>query len=144
MKSGAAVALLVVALLAVFTALAHLCCIFLGPSCYRAQLAPPVVVQASINGTLYAPVVTIIVSGLFLACAVFALYGADLIRKLPLLRAALLIIALICLVRGIATIPLLLRIPALNSPFALAAGLIWFIAGCLYLYGLLCVRQTRS
>ncbi|MCG9760221.1 MULTISPECIES: hypothetical protein [unclassified Pseudoalteromonas] len=37
--------------IAIFTAVAHLSCIYLGASCYRAQLAPTDIIDSAIAGT---------------------------------------------------------------------------------------------
>lgn len=70
--------LIIAAAIAIFTALAHMSCIFLGESCYRAQLAPEVIIQSAANASLLAPVATTFVSSLFLLCAVYALAAANL------------------------------------------------------------------
>lgn len=141
MRMKGVVALTAAALMAVVTALAHMSCIFLGASCYKAQLAPPLIVRSAVEGTLVAPIGTILVSSLFLACALFAISGAGMIRRLPLTRIALMTISIVCLVRGLATIPLFLYAPALTSTFDIVAGGIWFVVGCLYLYGFYCDRK---
>lgn len=111
------VALLTGAFIATFTALAHLSCDLFGPRCYKAQLAP----------------------------SVFACSGAGIIKRLPLLKTALATIALICLVRGIATIPLTFYGPVLPSPFSIVVGVIWFLSGCLYLYVFfVCIRRSHG
>ena len=58
----------IAAVIAILTALAHMSCIFLGESCYRSQLAPEVIIQSAVNGTLLAPVGTT-----FISIAVFTL-----------------------------------------------------------------------
>ncbi|EWH08387.1 hypothetical protein DS2_17637 [Catenovulum agarivorans DS-2] len=80
--------LITFALIAVFTAIAHMSCIYLGPSCYQAQMAPPDLIESAQNGTLLAPIATVIVSALFLICGLFALSAAQIITRLPFLTAA--------------------------------------------------------
>ena len=86
--------------IAIFTALAHMSCIFLGESCYRSQLAPEAIIQSAVNGSLLAPLGTIFVSSLFLLCAIYALSAANIIIKLPLLRTAIYSISTLCILRG--------------------------------------------
>ena len=143
MKPKGFVALLLGGLIAVVTAVAHMSCIVFGPSCFKAQLAPPHIIRSAMEGTSTAAIETTIVSSLFLACALFAVSGAGLIRRLPFLKSALITISIICLVRGLATIPLSFYEPVLKSTYGIISGFIWFLAGCLYLYGFLWVRQTR-
>lgn len=127
--------LIIAAAIAIFTALAHMSCIFLGESCYRAQLAPELIIQSAANGSLLAPVATTFVSSLFLLCAVYALSAAKIIMKLPLLKTAIYTISIVCILRGLATIPLWLAYPEMFSSFPIIAGVTWFISGMLFLIG---------
>lgn len=126
------------------TAIAHLSCLFIGPSCYKAQLAPSEIIQSAINGTLLAPVATVFVSGLFFMCALFAISGAGFVKKLPFLHPALVVISVLCLFRGVATIPSSYLFPEMVSIVSILAGFIWFVVGLLYLYGYRCVRQAST
>ena len=144
MNPKGVISLLIAAMIATGTAIAHLSCIFLGPTCYKAQLAPPQIVQSAIDGTLIAPVGTVIISSLFLVCALFAVSGAGFIKRLPLLNIALITIAVLCIFRGISTIPASYLFPDMVSVFSIVAGFIWFLTGVLYLYGYRCVRKVRS
>ena len=93
-------ALLLVAAIALVTAVAHLSCIALGESCYRGQLAPEVIVNSAIQGTWLAPVGTILVSALFVMCSVYAVSAAKIIRPVPFLRLGIFVIAGMCILRG--------------------------------------------
>ena len=125
----------IAAVIAILTALAHMSCIFLGESCYRSQLAPDVIIQSAVNGTLLAPVVTTLISSLFLLCAIYALSAANIIMKLPLLKTAIYSISILCILRGLATIPLSLTYPEMVTSFSIIAGAIWFISGVLFFLG---------
>lgn len=137
-------ALSICALISITTAIAHLSCIFLGPSCYRAQLAPQVIVQSAVDGTLLAPIGTAIVSFLFVTCGLFATSGAGYIKRLPLLNLALITIACLCILRGLSTIPESFMFPEMVSAFSISAGIIWFITGLLFAYGYICIRRVNS
>ena len=128
--------LIIAAVIAIVTALAHLSCIYLGESCYRSQLAPEVIIQSAVNGTLLAPLATILVSSLFLLCASYALSAANMIMKLPLLKTAVYSISILCLFRGLATIPLWLAYPEMFGSFPTIAGVTWFISGVLFFLGI--------
>lgn len=128
-------ALLLAALLLIVTAVAHLSCIVLGPACYQAQLAPSEVVQSALEGTMLAPLATVLVSGLFLLCALYAVSSAGLIRHLPLLRPAMFCLALLFVVRGIATLPLSLMYPEMVSAFSVVAGILWLLCGLCFWSG---------
>ena len=121
--------------IAILTAFSHMSCIVIGESCYRAQLAPEPIIQSAMNGTMLAPVGTIFISILFILCAAYALSAAKLIVQLPLLKAGIYTISTLCLFRGIATIPLSLIFPDMVSNFSIFAGVVWFIAGLLFLFG---------
>ncbi|WP_440903075.1 hypothetical protein ACMZOO_09170 [Catenovulum sp. SX2] len=123
------------AAIAGFTAFAHMSCIYLGPSCYQAQMAPTELIESAKNGTLLAPIATVFVSALFVICGLFALSAAGLIKRLPLLTTASYSISAVCLVRGLATIPLSFIFPQMVSGFSVVAGITWFIAGLLFLIG---------
>ena len=125
----------IAAVIAILTALAHMSCIFLGESCYRSQLAPEVIIQSAVNGTLLAPVGTTFISSLFLLCAIYALSAANVIMKLPLLKTAIYSISILCILRGLATIPLSLTYPEMVTSFSIIAGLAWFISGVLFFLG---------
>ena len=125
----------IAAVIAILTALAHMSCIFLGESCYRSQLAPDVIIQSAVNGTLLAPVVTTLISSLYLLCAIYALSAANIIMKLPLLKTAIYSISILCILRGLATIPLSLTYPEMVTSFSIIAGAIWFISGILFFLG---------
>lgn len=137
-------ALSIGALVAFITAIAHLSCIFYGPACYQAQLAPQAIVQSAIDGTLLAPVGTIIISLLFIACGLFALSGAGFIKKLPLLHLALSTIAGLCILRGISTIPASYVFPELVSSVSIISGATWFVTGLLFAYGYLSIKGSSA
>lgn len=125
----------VAASIAIFTALAHFSCIFIGEDCYRFQMAPEAIIQSAEMGTLLAPIGTIIVSLLFIICGSYALSAANVIVKLPLLNTAIYALSLLCILRGLATIPLLITFPKEAGTFAIAAGATWFITGLLFFVG---------
>ena len=125
----------IVAGIAILTAIAHISCVFIGENCYRSQLAPEVIIQSAVNGTLLAPVGTIFISFLFLLCAIYALSAANLIIKLPLLKTAMYSISILCIFRGLATIPLSLTYQEMVSGFSIIEGATWFVSGVLFFLG---------
>ena len=131
----------IVAGIAILTSIAHISCVFLGENCYRSQLAPEVIIQSAVNGTLLAPVGTTFISLLFLLCAIYALSAAKIIIKLPLLKTAIYSISILCILRGLATIPLSLTYPEMVSSFSIIAGALWLISGVLFFLGFR-FRQT--
>jgi len=135
MNYKATVALSICALMGLITAISHMSCIFLGPECFKAQLAPSALIESSRNGTLLAPIATIIISFLFILCSAFSLSATGVIKKLPFTYYALGTLAILCTIRGIATIPLSLIFIEMVTTFSLVAGFIWFVVGLLYVYG---------
>ncbi|MBB6521775.1 hypothetical protein [Pseudoteredinibacter isoporae] len=123
------------ALISIFTAMAHISCIYFGPACYKAQMAPPEIVQSAIDGTWLAPIGTLLVSFIFLLCAGYALSAAKLLKKLPFLKLAIYVISFICIIRGVATLPLSIAFPDMVSAFSIAAGVIWLLTGLLFFFG---------
>lgn len=127
--------LILVALIAIFTAIAHMSCIYLGPACFEAQMAPPEIVQSAIDGTWIAPVGTLLVSSIFLLCAAYGLSAARLLKTLPFLKLGMYVISLGCIFRGVATLPLSFVFPEMVSAFSIIAGLVWLITGLLFFFG---------
>lgn len=106
-------------------------------------MAPPELVASAAAGTWLAPVATVCISMLFILCGVFALSAAGIIRELPLTNIALLFIAGLCALRGIATVPLSFLYPDMVSTFSIVAGCIWFLSGVLFFVGFVCVRRQK-
>ncbi len=128
-------ALILAALISAITAIAHLSCIYLGPSCYKAQMAPQQILQSAIDETWLAPISTAMVSSLFLVCTIYALSGAGIIRKLPLLRLFTYSIATLCIFRGTAIFPLSFLYPTVLSTSNILVGATWFVSGLLFFFG---------
>lgn len=127
--------LVIAAAVSVFTALAHLSCIVLGPECYEVQLAPPQIIQSAIDRTWIAPVATLVISAIFLLCGAFALARAGIFRRIPLTKVAIPTIAAVCVIRGFLTLQLKFRHPELVDTFNLSIGIVWFITGLLFWFG---------
>jgi hypothetical protein len=135
-KSKIGVTLLVLAaFIAMATAIAHMSCIFLGPECYSAQMAPSIIVESAINGTYLAPVGTVIASSIFAVLGLYALSGAGVIRKLPLLKYVIYVVATLCIIRGILPLQLWLRHPDKVNDIVFYTGIVWFLTGLLFLFG---------
>ena len=110
-------------------------CIFIGPECYAAQMAPPQMIESAKNGTYLAPVANIVVSTIFVIWGLYALSGTGFIRKLPLLKFAIYTIATLCIIRGTLPLQLWLRYPERVSDLAFYYGVGWLVTGLLYLLG---------
>ncbi|HEV2860538.1 MAG TPA: hypothetical protein VGX48_06010 [Pyrinomonadaceae bacterium] len=103
------------ALLTGAAALLHLAIIFGGPEWYRFFGAGERMARLAARGSAYPTAVT---AGIALILTVWALYGlsgAGVIRRLPLLRAALVLIAGVYFVRGTLGVPAVLLV---DDPYA--------------------------
>jgi len=145
--------LVLAALIAMGTAVAHLSCIYFGPQCYAAQMAPAFIVESAINGTYLAPIATIFASGIFVVLGLYALAGTGTtnnvvgrwLGKLPLIKPAIYTIATLCIIRGVLPLQLWLRHPDKVTDVVLYVGIVWLMTGLLYLSGYrVCANQQKS
>jgi len=118
----------------------HLLCIFGGPSWFAFARAPQQVIDSAVHGTLLAPIFTIIVASLMFSCSVFAFSAVGLIRKVPLLKSALITIAVLCTLRGLIAIPTFVTSSGLDI-WQVVASTVWFYVGICFIVG--SVEQYR-
>ena len=88
--------------------LLHVAIIFGGPDWYRFFGAGERMARLAAAGSIYPAVVTAGIASILAVWALYAVSGAGLIRRLPFLRVALVVIAAIYLIRGILGIPVVL------------------------------------
>ena len=113
--------------------LIHIGCILQGPRWYRFFGAPEPLIRAVENGD---PTLHWMTVGIALVLAIWAAYafaGAGLIRRLPLMRTALVAITAIYLLRGLAIVPVLLKPSA--PAFDIWSSLIVLGYGAVYAIG---------
>lgn len=127
-------------IIAVAAAIWHLLCILGGPSWFEFARAPQPIIDSAKQGTLLAPIGTIIVASLMFACSIFAFSAAGMIRKVPLLKAALITIAVLCTVRGLIALPILVT-PSGLDVWELVASSVWLYVGACFIVG--SIRQFR-
>jgi hypothetical protein len=127
--------LIVGASLSALAALLHLGCIAFGASWYRFFGAGERMAQMAEAGRWYPVVVTLAIATLLLVWSLYALSGAGVIGRLPFLRPALCAITGIYLLRGIAFMPLMTRIPGNSLTFWLVSSAICFVLGVVHLIG---------
>ncbi|MBO3658859.1 MULTISPECIES: hypothetical protein [Acinetobacter] len=120
-------------------ALLHLGCIIFGGDWYRFFGAGEQMAQMAEMGHIYPTIVTLIIVTLLIICSLYALSGAGVILKLPLLRLALCVITTIYLIRGIVFIPLMPMFPENSLTFWLVSSTICIVFGLLYAFG---IRQS--
>ena len=112
----------------------HLLCIWGGPSWFAFARAPKQLIDSAQQGTLLAPVSTVIVAGLMFACTVFAFSAVGLIRKVPLVKPALITIALLCTVRGLVGIPTFVTAAGIDI-WQIVASTVWLYVGVCFIVG---------
>lgn len=112
----------------------HLLCLFGGPSWFAFARAPQSVIDSAQQGTLFAPLATVIAASLMFACTVFAFSAVGLIGKIPLVKPALVTIALLCTVRGVIAIPFFLTSTGWDI-WQVVASTVWFYVGVCFIAG---------
>jgi len=116
-------------------ALAHLACIVIGGDAYRFLGAGEQMAQMAEQGHWYPSVSTLFISTLLIFWSLYALAGAGVIRRLPLLRIGLVVISAIYLVRGVAFVVIMPLFPGNSLTFWLVSSGICFSIGVLYAIG---------
>jgi hypothetical protein len=117
-------------------AVAHLLCIPGGARWYRAMGAGERMVRAVARGEARPHLVTLVIAAVLATWAAYALSGAGVLPRLPLLRPVLAGVAAAYLLRG-AALPLLRRVMPDRSPAFLAWSSIFvFLMGLVHAIGL--------
>ena len=124
---------------AVFSAIAallHLCCIAFGPSWYRFFGAGERMAQLSAAGHAGPALITTGIAAVLVVWSLYALSGAGIIPRLPLVRTALCLIAGIYVLRGLGGFVLAAVAPGERSvAFWCWSSLVCLGIGTLYLVG---------
>jgi hypothetical protein len=94
------------AALSALAAVLHIGCIVFGASWYRFFGAGERMAQQAAAGSWHPAIVTAFIAAMLAAWSLYALSGAGVIPKLPVLRLALCAITGIYLLRGMAVLPL--------------------------------------
>ena len=136
MQSTVNIPLAVGALLSAVAALLHLGIIAGGPAWYRFFGAGERFARAAADGRWYPTVVTLGIAAVLFLWSAYALAGAGVVVRLPLLKAALAGITAVYLVRGIAFAPLVLAKGGALTPFVVWSSMICFVYGVVHLVGL--------
>jgi hypothetical protein len=123
--------------LSLAAALAHLACIVGGADWYRFFGAGERIARAAERGALAPHLITAGIASLLAVWAAYAFSGAGLIGRLPLLKAALILITAVYLLRGLVVVqPSLLGRPDLSGAFLLWSSLIVLAIGIVHAIGL--------
>lgn len=118
-------------------AMAHLGCIIFGANWYRFFGAGEQMAKLAEQGHWYPTVVTFVIVILLSIWSLYGLSGAKVIRQLPLLRLALIIISAIYLIHGIAFFWLMPIFLGNSLTFWLVSSGICLTIGLLYAVGTL-------
>ncbi|GBQ13763.1 hypothetical protein [Swaminathania salitolerans] len=122
-------------------ALLHLGCIWFGAAWYRWLGAGEAIARMAAAGEAYPTVITLCIAGILLVWGGYALSGAGVLPRLPLLRIALCAITAFYLLRGLAFAPMQIWFPGRSTAFWWWSSTICFTFGVLHLAGL---RQVWS
>lgn len=138
------------ALLTGAASLLHVGIIFGGPDWYRFFGAGERMARLSARGSVYPTVITAGIASILGLWALYGLSGAGVIRRLPLLRLALVLIAGVYLARGTLGIPLVLFVddPYTDElkgrmTFMIVSSLICILLGFCYAFGAARVWHRR-
>ena len=116
-------------------AIAPLGCIVYGADWYRFFGAGEQMDLMAEQGSFYPTVVTSIIVFILALWCLYALSGARIILRLPLLRLGLCVIAFVYLLRGVAFVGIMHLFPDNSLSFWLVSSGICFSIGCLYAIG---------
>jgi len=113
----------------------HIAVIIGGPEWYRAFGAGEEMARAAERGSSRPAIITFAIAVILAIWALYAFSGAGKIRRLPLLKTALVIISAIYLLRALLLVPSLLFKPELVDTFAVWSSLVVLIYGLAYSIG---------
>jgi hypothetical protein len=123
------------ALLSAAAAILHLAVIAGGPDWYRFFGAGEGMARLAERGSPKPALITVAIAAVLASWSAYALAGAGRIRRLPLMRTALVAISAIYLARGLILFPALLLNSARVSAFDLWSSLIVLVFGITYAVG---------
>jgi len=127
--------LIVGAACSVAAALAHLGCVIFGGDWYRFLGAGEQMAVLSEQGHWYPTVVTSVIVSILFIWALYALSGAKVIAKLPLLKLGLCTISGIYILRGVAFIGIMPMFPGNSLTFWFVSSGICLFIGAMYAFG---------
>ncbi len=122
-------------ILSAVAALLHLAIIPGGPDWYRFFGAGEAMARMAEQGSPTPALITFAIAALLFLWAAYAFAGAGLIRRLPLMRTALLAITAIYLLRGLVLGPMLVLQPQAIDAFAVWSSAIVLVYGAAYAIG---------
>ncbi|HLL29913.1 MAG TPA: hypothetical protein VK403_02845 [Allosphingosinicella sp.] len=127
--------LIAAALLSAAAAVMHLAVIACGPDWYRFFGAGEGMARLAERGSAKPALITLAIAAVLAAWSAYALSGAGTIRRLPLLRTALVLITAVYLLRGLVLLPALAVNGGRVDSFTLWSSLIVLVYGIVYAVG---------
>ena len=119
-------------------ALLHVIIIFVGASAYRYFGAGEDMATAAESGSAFPALLTFVLTAVFAIWGFYGLSGAGVIRRLPLLKIALLLIGAVYTLRGVVVLQQLFQIATSSAevaPREIVFSLVSLIIGLAYLIG---------
>ena len=113
----------------------HLACIVGGEEWYRFFGAGEEIAMAAAAGKTWPHLVTLAIAGALAVAAAWAFSGAGRIRRLPLLRTALVAISTVYLARGLVIVPAFAINGTSVMPFIVWSSLIVLVYGVVHAVG---------
>jgi len=130
-----------------FVALFHLVIVFVGAPGYR-YFGVPELAEMQAKGSAIPIVLTLALTIVFALCATYALSGAGVLRRLPLLRTILLAVGAVYLLRGLTLVQIIILLLAgkLHYLMAVAFSGAALLIGIAYIAGTipLCKRREEK
>ena len=130
--------------LSAVAAVLHVAIVIGGSSWYRFFGAGEQFASAAANGRWWPAIVTLGIACMLGLWAVYALSGAGVIRPLPFLKLALVLITSVYLLRGLVLVPALLFAKSSVTPFVFWSSVTCIGYGAFHLLGLVQVWSRLS
>ncbi|RQP24641.1 hypothetical protein [Piscinibacter terrae] len=128
-------ALILAAVLSAIGALLHVACIVGGPAWYRFFGAGERLAKAAERGEWWPAIATMGITLVLLAWSAYGLSAAGVLPALPLLRAGIVAITAVYLLRGLILFPVMVLKPSALTPFVVWSSLICLGYGLVHLWG---------
>ena len=127
--------LLAGAALSLAAAVLHIAVIFGGPAWYRFFGAGEEIATAAERGSSMPAIITSGIATLLMLWGLYALSGAGRLRRLPLLKTALVLITTIYLARGLLLVPVVFLVPYPEGAFDYWSSAIVLVYGVVMAIG---------
>ena len=127
--------LIAAGILSTVASLLHVATIVGGSDWYRFFGAGEEMARAAERGSVMPALVTAAIATILAVWALYAFSAAGLVRRLPLMRTALVVITGVYMLRALALVPLLALKPQLVDTFAVVSSLIVLCYGVAYAVG---------